>query len=68
MPLDGVIFSRLDNGVAFSTELLRMGSHIFVFWGVRQFFLLTVSKRTRIFVVQMKSEVFYIQSKKWANS
>ena len=40
-----------------------MGSHIFGFFGVRQFFIFTVSKRTRMFVLQMKSKVFFIQSK-----
>ena len=28
----------------------RMGSHIFAFLGVRQFFIFTVSKRTRMFI------------------
>ena len=37
-----------------------MGSHIFGFLGVRQFFTFTVSKRTRMFVLQMKSKVFFI--------
>ena len=44
-----------------------MGSHIFVFLGVRQFFMFTVSKRIKMFAVQMKSSVsavFFIQSKK----
>ena len=31
-----------------------MGSHIFGFFGVRQFFISTVSKRTRMFALQMK--------------
>ena len=35
------------NGVAFSI-VTRMGSHIF---GVRQFFIFMVSKRTRMFVL-----------------
>ena len=48
------------NGVYFSIELLRMGSHIFGFFGVRQFFIFTVSKLTRMFVPQMKSKVFFI--------
>ena len=48
------------NGVCFSIELLRMGSHIFGFFGVRQFFICTVSKLTRMFVPQMKSKVFFI--------
>ena len=37
-------------------------------FGVSQFFIFTVSKRTRMFVLQMKSKVFFIQSKKWVNS
>ena len=57
------------NGVVFSIELLEWGRmHIFDFLGVRQFFMFTVSKRTRMFVLPMKSEVFFIQSKKWVNS
>ena len=40
--------------VAFSIDLLEWG-HIFRFFGVRQFFIFTVSKRTRMFVPQMKS-------------
>ena len=40
-----------------------MRSHIFGFLGVRQFFIFAVSKRTRTFVLQMKSNVFFIQSK-----
>ena len=55
------------NGVAFSI-LTRMGSHIFGFLGVSQFFIFTVSKRTRMFVLQMKRKVFFIRSKKWVNS
>ena len=39
-----------------------MGSHIFGFFWVRQFFIFTVNKRTRMFVQQMKSKVFFIQS------
>ena len=31
-------------------------------------FIFTVSKRTRMFVLQMKSKVFFIQSKKWVDS
>ena len=38
-----------------------MESRIFGFWGVRQFFIFTVSKRTRMFVPQMKSEVLFVQ-------
>ena len=33
----------------------------FGFFGVRLFFIFTVSKRTRMFVLQMKSKVFLIQ-------
>ena len=40
-----------------------MWSHIFGFLGVRQFFIFTVSKRTRTFVLQMKSNMFLVQSK-----
>ena len=45
-----------------------MGSHIFGFFGVRQFFVFTVSKRTRMFVLQQKSKVSFIQSKSWITS
>ena len=38
-------------GRIFPTGLTIMGSHIFGFFGVRQFFILTVSKRTRMFVL-----------------
>ena len=41
-----------------------MGSHIFGFFKVRQFFIFTASKRTRMFVLQIKSKMFFIQSKK----
>ena len=41
-----------------------MGSHIFGIFGLRQFFIFTVSKRTRMFALQIKSNVFFIQSKK----
>ena len=37
------------NGVAFSKELLESGRTFSDFWG-RELFILTVSKRTRIFV------------------
>ena len=45
-----------------------MGSHVFGFFGVRQFFIFTVSKRIGMFEMQMKSLVFVIQAKKWVNS
>ena len=41
-----------------------MESHILGFLGVRQFFMFTVSKLTRMFVLQMKSKVLFIQFKK----
>ena len=66
----GVAFSRLDWpkwGRIFN-RVTRMGSHIFGFLGVRQFFIFAVSKHTRMFVLQMKSKMFFSQSKKWANS
>ena len=45
-----------------------MVAHVSDFLRVRQFFIFTVSKRTRMFVLQRKSKVFFIQSKKWVNS
>ena len=39
-----------------------MRSHIFGFLGIRQLFIFTVSKRTRTFVLQMKSNMFFVQS------
>ena len=54
--LDEFVFSGLDMTI--------MGLHIFGFLGVRQFFLFTVIKRTRMFVLQLKNKVFFIQSKK----
>ena len=39
------------NGVAFSTELLEWGRTFSDFWGVRLFFIFTVSKRNRMFVL-----------------
>ena len=38
------------NGVAFSIELLEWGRTFLDFLGLRQFFLFTVGKRTRVFV------------------
>ena len=38
-------------GRIFTTGLTVMGSHMFGFFGVRQFFIFTVSKRTRRFVL-----------------
>ena len=42
-----------------------MGLHIFGCFGVRhEFFIFMVSKRTRMFALQVKSKVFFIQFKK----
>ena len=38
-------------GRIFTTGLTIMGSHIFGFFGVRQFFIFTVRKGTRMFVL-----------------
>ena len=43
------------NGVAFSIELLQLGRTFSDFLGVRQFYIFTVSKRTRMFVLEVKS-------------
>jgi len=48
------------NGVAFSIELLEWGRTFSDFW-VGKFFIFTVSKRTRMFVLLVKSKVFFIQ-------
>ena len=55
------------DGVAFLIELLEWG-RTFLTFGVRQFFIFTVSKRTRMFALQMKSKVFFIPFKKLVNS
>ena len=47
------------NGVAFS-RVSRMGSHILGNFEVRKIFIFTVSKRTRMFVLYVKSKVFFI--------
>ena len=51
------------NGVAFSIELLEWGRTFSDFW-VRQFLISTVSKRTRMFVLQIKSVVHSIKVNK----
>ena len=56
------------NGVAFAMELPEWGRSFSFFLGVRRFFVFTVSKRARMFVLQMKSKLLFIQSKKWVNS
>ena len=52
----------LLDGVAFSIEILEC-DRIFLIFGVRQFFIFTVSKHARMFVLRMKSKVFLIQFK-----
>ena len=48
------------NGVAFSIELLEWSRTFFYFRG-KPFFVITVSKRTRMFVMWMKNNMFFIQ-------
>ena len=50
------------NGVAFSIELLEWGRTFSDSWG-KTFFIFTVSKRTRMFALSVKSKVFFIQYK-----
>ena len=46
-----------------------MGSHILGFLGVRPFFIFMVGKRSRMFVLKIKSKEFLIlESKIWVNS
>ena len=52
------------DGVAFTTGPTIRGSQILGFWGVRQFFIFLASKRTRMFVLQVYSKVFFIKFKK----
>ena len=52
------------HGVAFSIEWV---AHFLIF-GVRQLVIFTVSKWTRIFVLWVKSEVFFIQVTKLGSS
>ena len=52
------------NGVAFSRELLEWGRAFSDFLGQDSSSYFTVSKRTRMFVLSMKSKVFFIQSEK----
>lgn len=47
------------HGVAFSFEILEWGCKFSDVW-VRQFFVCTISKRTRMFVQQGKIKVFFI--------
>ena len=46
------------NGVAFSIDLLERG-RTFSNFGVKKFFIFTVSKRTRIFVLWVKKSVLH---------
>ena len=39
------------NGVAFSIALIQLGRKLSDVFGVRQFFIFTVSKRTSVFVL-----------------
>ena len=55
------------NGVTFSIELLEWGRTFSDLRG-KTVFIFTVSKSTRMFVLQEKSKVFFIQFKKWVNS
>ena len=66
-------------GSIFTTGLTMIGSHFqqsyqngvahFRIFGVRKFFIFPVRKRTRKFVLQVESKVFFIQFiKKWVNS
>ena len=50
------------NGVAFSIELLEWGRTFSDSRG-KTFFIFTVSKRTRMFALSVKSKVFFIQYK-----
>ena len=52
VPLDGVAFSRLDwlSWGRISIELLEWAALVWIF-GVRKFFILMVSKGTRMFVL-----------------
>ena len=54
------------NGVTFSIELLEWGRIFSDFWGKTVLYI--TYKRTRMFVLQMKSKALAIQSKKWVNS
>ena len=49
-------------------RVTRMGWHMFGFFLGKILLHITVSKLTRMFVLQMKSKVFFIQSKKWMYS
>ena len=48
------------DGFAFLIELLEWGRTFSDFRGVRQFFIFTVRKGTRMFVLKMKRKVFFI--------
>ena len=65
VPLDGVAFSRLDwlSWVAFSLELLERGRTFSNFWRKTVLQILLVRKRTRMFVLLVKSKELFIQYK-----
>ena len=53
--MDSHMRDRIDyHGVAFSIELLEWGRTFSDFWG-RQLFIFTISKRTGMFVLYVKS-------------
>ena len=59
------------NGVAFSIKLLEWGRPFSDFGGKKVLHIygyLWLAERTRMFVLQVKSKVFFIQYKKWVNS
>ena len=60
----GRIFNRGQTitGWRFQQSYQNGVAHFLIF-GVRQFFIFTVSKRTRMFVLQVKNKVFFIQCK-----
>ena len=61
----------VDQNGAFSIELLEWGRTFSDFWTGKIDFIFTVSKRTRMFVLQLKIKVFFlffIQSKNWVIS
>ena len=55
------------NGVAFSIELLEWGRTFSDIWEYDRLHIY-FSKHTRIFVLEMKRKVFFIESKKRVNS
>ena len=56
------------NKAEFSIEFSYYNGVAPGFLGVTQYFIFTVSKRTRMFVLSVKINVFFIQFKKWVDS